>query len=53
MGNFNYKTVAGAKYKFKQLAKDFCMGQWVFDKIEAAKTIEEVEQVWWSAIRQL
>lgn len=53
MSNFNYTTVDGAKYKYRQLAKDFCMPKLVFDKIEAAKTTSEVEHIWWAAIKQI
>ena len=53
MSNFNYTTIKGAKMFFTSLAHDFCMPQWVFDKIEQATRVEEVEQIWWAAIKQI
>lgn len=42
----NYKTIKGAKQRFKRLAIEFKMDQAAQDKLDSCKTIEEIEHVW-------
>lgn len=42
-----------AKNYYKRLANDFCMKKWVFEKIENATSMQDLERIWWGALNTI